>query len=68
MEFSMIDTGWLSLLPPIIAIVLAFVTKEVYSSLLAGVVSGMLIYSFAGNGNIFSAARLTFDMMSSKIS
>ena len=29
----MIETGWLSILPPIIAIVLALITKEVYSSL-----------------------------------
>ena len=64
----MLDTGWLSILPPIIAIALALITKEVYSSLFAGIVSGMLIYSFSGNGNIFSATAMTFDMMSSKIS
>lgn len=68
MEFTMIETGWLSILPPIIAIALALITKEVYSSLFVGIVSGMLIYAFAGNGNIFSAAAMTFDMMSSKIS
>ena len=33
MDFIMIETGWLSILPPIIAIVLALMTKEVYSSL-----------------------------------
>ena len=32
MEFTMIETGWLSILPPIIAIALALITKEVYSS------------------------------------
>ena len=63
----MIETGWWSILPPVIAIALALVTKEVYSSLFIGIVSGMLIYSFAGNGSIFSAAAMTFDMMSSKI-
>ena len=31
MEFTMIETGWLSILPPIIAIVLALITKEVYA-------------------------------------
>ena len=35
----------LSLAPPIIAIVLALVTKEVYSSLFIGVLSGVLLYS-----------------------
>ncbi len=38
-----IGTAW-SLLPPIIAIVLAFITKEVYSSLLIGIISGALLY------------------------
>ncbi len=67
MDFVMIDTGWLSIVPPIIAIALAFITKEVYSSLFAGIISGMLIYSFAGGGTVFSATALTFDMMYSKI-
>ncbi len=68
MEFTMIETGWLSILPPIIAIVLALITKEVYSSLFLGITSGMLIYAFASHGTIFSAAAMIFDMMSSKIS
>lgn len=67
MEFTMIETGWLSLLPPVIAIALALLTKEVYSSLFIGLFSGMLIYSFAGGGGIVSAAATTFDMMYSKI-
>lgn len=67
MEFTMIETGWLSILPPIIAIALALITKEVYSSLFIGITTGMLIYAFSSGGNIFSAAALTFDMMSSKI-
>lgn len=37
-------TGW-ALLPPILAIALALVTKEVYSSLFAGVVMGGLLYA-----------------------
>ena len=68
MEFTMIETGWLSILPPVIAIALALLTKEVYSSLFIGIVSGMLIYAFASGGTIISAAAMTFDMMSSKIS
>ncbi len=68
MDFIMIETGWWSILPPIIAILLAIITKEVYSSLFIGIASGMIIYAFAGGGNIFSAAAMTFDMMSSKIS
>ncbi len=68
MDFVMIETGWVSLIPPILAIVLALITKEVYSSLFAGLFSGMLIYMFASGGNIVSAASMTFDMMFSKIS
>ena len=34
-----------SLLPPVIAIVLALLTKEVYSSLFVGIVSGALLFS-----------------------
>jgi tetracycline resistance efflux pump len=37
-------TFW-SILPPIIAIVLALITKEVYSSLFIGIVSGALLYA-----------------------
>lgn len=35
----------LSLLPPVIAIGLALITKEVYTSLLAGIIAGALLYS-----------------------
>ena len=36
---------WLALLPPIIAIVLALITKEVYSSLFIGILAGALMYA-----------------------
>ena len=67
MEFTMIETGWVSLLPPLIAIVLALITKEVYSSLFAGLFSGMLIYAAFSGGSLVSAVAMTFDMMYSKI-
>ena len=38
------------LLPPLVAITLALITKEVYSSLFVGIVTGALLYS---NGNLF---------------
>ncbi len=40
-------TVW-ALLPPVIAIVLALITKEVYSSLFVGIVSGGLMYANFG--------------------
>ena len=39
-----INTFW-ALLPPVIAIILALITKEVYSSLFIGIVIGGLLYS-----------------------
>ncbi|MBR6401119.1 MAG: Na+/H+ antiporter NhaC family protein [Firmicutes bacterium] len=39
-----------SLLPPIVAIGLALITKEVYSSLFIGVITGGVIYSIATDG------------------
>lgn len=41
---SVQQTAW-SLVPPIIAIALALITKEVYSSLFIGIISGALLYS-----------------------
>ena len=67
MEFTMIETGWVSILPPLIAITLALLTKEVYSSLFIGLFSGMLIYSFTGGGTVITAVSTTFDMMCSKL-
>lgn len=37
------EFGWLTLLPPLLAIALALVTREVYSSLLIGVLAGSFI-------------------------
>ena len=44
-------TFW-ALLPPIIAIVLALVTKEVYSSLFIGIVSGGILYALNFRGTL----------------
>ncbi len=49
-----------ALLPPIIAITLALITKEVYSSLFVGILSGALLYS---NFNPWGMVTGTFDVM-----
>lgn len=36
---------WWSLVPPLLAICLALITKEVYSSLILGIVAGVLMYT-----------------------
>ena len=45
MDPSMFIGTWWSLVPPILAIVLALITKEVYSSLFFGVAVGALMYT-----------------------
>lgn len=52
-------TPW-ALLPPIIAIVLALITKEVYSSLFIGIIAGALLYT---NFNIVKAVDSIFQVM-----
>ena len=56
-------TFW-ALIPPIIAIALALLTKEVYSSLFVGILSGALIYA---NWNPWNMVLGTFDTMIGKI-
>ncbi len=58
------DYSWLSIIPPIIAIALALLTKEVISSLLIGILSGVLIYS---GGNVINAVESLFVIMGDKI-
>ena len=41
---------WWAILPPLIAIFLALITKEVYSSLFAGIVSGGVLYALKAEG------------------
>ncbi len=67
MNVEMIQAGWWSILPPLIAITLALVGKEVYSSLFLGILSGMCVYCFSTGGNILQAVRYVFDMMAMKI-
>ncbi|MEF2745883.1 MAG: Na+/H+ antiporter NhaC family protein [Senegalimassilia anaerobia] len=48
--FELIGTGAWSIVPPLLALALALITKEVYSSLTIGVFVGMVIYQFTLNG------------------
>jgi len=54
----------LSLLPPICAIILALITKEVYISLFSGILVGALIYS---NFNVLDTIDNIFSVMSESI-
>ena len=63
-------TIW-SILPPIIAIVLALITKEVYMSLLIGILSGSFLYTLGlGLSRVetgISTVETTFQIMGDKI-
>ena len=48
MNGSMFIGTWWALVPPLLAILLAFVTKEVYSSLFIGSAVGVLLYTGLG--------------------
>lgn len=45
MDASMFIGTWWALVPPLLAIALAFITKEVYSSLFIGIVVGVLLFA-----------------------
>ncbi|MBF1704671.1 MAG: Na+/H+ antiporter NhaC family protein, partial [Selenomonas sp.] len=59
----MTATAW-SILPPIITIILALWTKEVYMSLIIGIFSGAML--FAG-GNFLQATLTMFQVMADKV-
>ena len=67
MNLEMIEAGWLSILPPLIAITLALIGKEVYSSLFLGILSGMCVYCVFTGGNLLQAVTYVFDMIAGKI-
>lgn len=64
MDGAMFIGTWWSLVPPLLAIVLALVTKEVYSSLFIGVAFGALLYTGFQPWNAFVAF---FDIMKSSM-
>ena len=61
---NFIETGW-ALLPPIIAILIALKTKEVYLSLFLGVFSGALLLS---NFHFMDTINIIFDTMINSLS
>lgn len=59
----MAETAW-SLVPPVITIVLALVTKEVYMSLAIGIFIGAFMFT---GFNFLGAIDTMFDIMSNKV-
>ena len=62
------NVGWLSIIPPLIAIGLALITKEVISSLIIGILSGTFIYAFASGGGIVEGFSIAVNLMAEKLS
>lgn len=52
---ALFATAW-AILPPLVAIVLALITKEVYSSLFIGILTGAVLYAGADFGGIVNHA------------
>ena len=62
------NAGWLSLLPPVAAIVAALISREVISALLVGILTGAVIYtSSTGGGVIIGSLDAVFSMMVSTL-
>ncbi|MBQ9273859.1 MAG: Na+/H+ antiporter NhaC family protein [Succinivibrio sp.] len=62
-----INAGWLSLLPPVIAVGLALYTKEVFSSLIVGILTGCCIYAVSTDLNVVvGTVETTFKIMGSR--
>lgn len=62
-----VSVGILSLAPPVIAIVLALLTKEVILSLTMGIAAGALIYSIAAGINpIAGVLNVVFELITSR--
>ncbi|PKM94545.1 MAG: sodium:proton antiporter [Firmicutes bacterium HGW-Firmicutes-1] len=55
--------GAWTLIPPLVAIVLAFLTKNVIISLAAGVFSGTMMVSLVGGTNVFKSITGAFTLM-----
>lgn len=62
------ELGLISLIPPILTVVLAFITKEVIFSLFAGLFSGLVItVGINGSGGFFSGLGEVFNSMGGTI-
>jgi Na+/H+ antiporter NhaC len=67
MEFESVQAGFLSVVPPLIAISLALITKEVIFSLLFGIMTGVGIYTFTRGLGFTAIFSTTIDLMITKV-
>ncbi|NYB75255.1 Na+/H+ antiporter NhaC family protein [Sedimentibacter hydroxybenzoicus DSM 7310] len=65
---ELVSVGWLSIIPPIVAIALALATKEVILSLVIGILSGTVIYTVALGQNLFMGTIITtFNLLMNQV-
>ncbi|MDR2521815.1 MAG: hypothetical protein LBC72_04585, partial [Spirochaetaceae bacterium] len=68
MEYEAVQAGFFSILPPLIAIVLALITKEVIFSLVLGIFSGTIIYGVFTGGGVTAICTSTVEVMIRNVS
>jgi Na+/H+ antiporter NhaC len=68
MDLSAVDVGFWSVFPPLFAIVLALVTKEVIFSLVLGIASGVLIFGLNSGFGFTEYIAATIQVMGERIS
>ncbi len=61
------NAGFLSIIPPIVAIVLALLTKEVIFSLMIGILSGTAIYAALAGLGFTGVFTTTMELMANKL-
>lgn len=67
-SYEPVDAGWLSILPPILTMILALLTKEVVISLLIGIVSAATIYVVLTHRGFMDVIKVLFSVMVSRVS
>jgi Na+/H+ antiporter NhaC len=68
MNLEAVNVGIWSVVPPIIAIALALITREVIFSLVLGIMSGVLIYCFGAGLGLMAIFNTTVDVMVNSVS
>ncbi|GHU72889.1 Na+/H+ antiporter [Spirochaetia bacterium] len=63
-----IDVGFWSVVPPLFAIILALITKEVIFSLVLGIMSGALIYAVGTGSSLLGVFYTTINVMGDNVS
>ncbi len=58
------QTTFWALIPPILAIIISLITKEVNLSLFVGLIFGALLYT---GGNLFETVKISFEIMGNKV-